>query len=239
MKYFFFVVFALNFSASFAQESGDSILFSGDGKYLIMYKDTYNYSLDYNQITVRNFDSLNVGTTYILKDDTIFTKNPSYAGQYGYYFYVGNIKTYNVIYDTLLLNDFYLKFGFNNNNWIHPVPFQLDVDTLGIILDEPRNSSNYFIFSNDTIDMSKSYEFLVKLIYKENILYSRKESADVPYIFNTFRLRDTGLFIDSIQQTYFLTGYIEFKNFLNDHETYELKTTLIAYEIFEGGIIPW
>ena len=87
--------------------------------------------------------------------------------------------------------------------------------------------------------MSKLYEFLVKLIYKENILYYRKESADVTYIFNTFRLRDTGLFIDSIQQTYFLTGYIEFKNFLNDHETYELKTTLIAYEIFEGGIIPW
>ncbi len=239
MKYFYFLAILLTFSASFAQEYSDSVLFSEDGKYLLVYEDRYNNNLDFNQITVRKFDSLHVGNSYILKDDTIFTEFPNYAGQYGYYFYVGNKKTYEIIYDTLSLNDFYLKYGFDNNNWIHPVAFQVIVDTLRIILDEPRRSWNYFVLSYDTIDMSKSYEFLVKLTYMDTILYSMKESGNLTYIFNSFRLRDTGLYLDELHRKYFLTAFIEMKKYRNDDVTYELSTIIVGNEILESGMITW
>ena len=106
-------------------------------------------------------------------------------------------------------------------------------------MNEPKNSSNYFIYSNDTIDMSKSYEFLIKLVYNDTILYSVTESGDISHIFNSFRLREEGLYLDSINQKYFLTGFLELKKYLNDDVTYELITILVGYEIFEGGRITW
>lgn len=239
MRYCYLIAILINFNAISAQMDSDSVLISEDGKFLLMIEEPFYANVDYQQIIIRNFDSLDVGTTYILRADTIFTKTGSYAGQYGYYYYVGDEKTYNIIYDTILLEDFYRKYDFDNSNWIHRTHVQLVVDTLRTILEVPRNTSNYHVYPHDTIDMSRSYELLIKLMYNNTILYSLKNSEDLPSIFNSFDVRSEGLYFDLKHQKYFLDAHLVLKIYMNNHETYEVSTIMIGYEIFESGLITW
>lgn len=239
MKYCYLIAILLNFTAISAQINSDSVLISEDGKFLLMIDDPFYADLDYQQIVIRNFDSLYVGTTYILRADTIFTKTPSYAGQYGYYYYVGDEKTYNIIYDTILFNEFNMLYNFDKNNWIHRTDVQLIVDTLKTILEVPRNSSNYYVHPHDTIDLSRSYELLIKFVYNNTILYSVKKSEDLPSIFNSFDVWSEGLYLDLKHQKYFLESYLVMKNYMINHDTYEVSTIMVGYEILESGLITW
>ena len=87
--------------------------------------------------------------------------------------------------------------------------------------------------------MSKSYELLIKLMYNETTLFSVMESADLPSIFNSLQLRDSGFYLDLINKIYFLSAYLQLQIYLNDDVTYEIKTMYIGYEILEGGLITW
>ena len=239
MKYFFFVAFVLNFSSGFAQVRSDSVLFSNNGKFVITFDNRYNPEKSYNFITIRPMDSLRAGISFILKDDSIFTLKSGYAGQYGYYFYIGNKRTNNIIYDTLLLDDFYLDYGFNKNEWAQSEIIQFVVDTLKTFEEKLWTDVNYFIYPNDTINLSVSYEFEVKFLYNDFIIYSRVIKPNFSKIVNIMTLKYSELYFDPRHNNFFLYAFYEWKEYIVDSETYELKTITSACEILETGTTKW
>ena len=71
------------------------------------------------------------------------------------------------------------------------------------------------------------------------ILYSVKKSEDLPTIFNSFDVRSAGLYWELKHQKYFLESYLVMKNYMINHDTYEVSTIMVGYEILESGLITW
>ena len=52
-------------------------------------------------------------------------------------------------------------------------------------------------------------------------------------------LKYANLYLDTLHNNYFLSAFYEWKEYIVDRETYELRTILTAYDILETDVISW
>lgn len=213
------------------------IIISNDGNHLLLFNDgPANFTATY-YLELYQTDSLHdVIESFILKEDTIFTLHRSYPGQRGFYYYENERKSYNVIFDTLMMGDLCAKYNMDPKNLILPKTLQFKLDTIRYHKPMSREEAIYCNDEFDGSDTSTAIKFNYHLIFNNIEIQNDTLELTGDYILNSVKNDFARIYLDEKHQLFFMNAIVELEGCRLSEDTYEIYTLLVPMrlKVFEN-----